>query len=271
MPGPSASRQPISVESTKPARYSLLLAEFPGRGEITVGVLLEDPGENKLYLRLRRDWAEFAPGEDVEVLELLEEDLSAKAAGLGAAEFFRYYEDTLSNAVRLSDRRAAIVEDFDRALGRLYRQHVKSNVREFVTHLPRYSLAVAAGPFLDNRAVEAEDWEEAPPNLRLTKEMFVARVVGRSMLPLIPDGALCVFRRGVVGSRNGRLVLVEAQGLADRYTVKRYRSEKAKGLDGEWAHTRITLEPLNPEFEAWDLDPEENRYQILAEFVQTLD
>ena len=56
-----------------------------------------------------------------------------------------------------------------------------------------------------------------------------------------------------------------------RYTVKRYRSEKVRQPDGEWAHERIRLEPLNPEFEAWDLNPEEDRYRILAEFVQVLD
>ena len=96
------------------------------------------------------------------------------------------------------------------------------------------------------------------------------------MEPLIPDGALCVFRHGVTGSRQGRLVLVEAlaqgaEGGNDRYTVKRYRSEKRESQGGEWAHERIRLEPLNPAFEAWDLDPQEDRYRILAEFVQVLD
>jgi len=143
--------------------------------------------------------------------------------------------------------------------------------------LPRYSLTAAAGPFLENREVEAEGWEEAPAGLRLNRDMFVARIQGRSMEPLIADGALCVFRRGVtgnvVGSRQGRLVLVEALGggANDRYTVKRYRSEKIQKPDGAWEHERIRLEPLNPAFEAWDLDPEEERYRILAEFVQVLD
>jgi hypothetical protein len=93
------------------------------------------------------------------------------------------------------------------------------------------------------------------------------------MEPVIPDGALCVFRRGVTGSRQGRLVLVEALGggANDRYTVKRYRSGKAHGPGDEWSHERIRLEPLNSEFEAWDLNPEEERYRIVAEFVQVLD
>jgi SOS-response transcriptional repressor LexA len=161
------------------------------------------------------------------------------------------------------------VEDFERSLARLYREHVQSNVIEFVTHLPRYSLAVAAGKFLENREVTAEGWEEAPPDLKVTPELFAARIAGRSMEPRIPDGSLCVFRMGVVGSRQGRLVLVERMGggANDRYTVKRYRSEKRE--DG--SHASITLEPLNPAFESWNLDPEEDRFRILAEFVRVLD
>jgi phage repressor protein C with HTH and peptisase S24 domain len=266
--------------NTRAARYSLLMVELPGREVITSGVLLEDPASDRVHIRLRRDWERLAP-EEAEVLGEVEADLLAQAAAEGAAKFFARLEDTLSNTIRVSDRREAMVEDFPRALGRLYREHVRAEAQPFVTHLPRYSLAVAAGPFLENPVIEqavieeaSEDqaWEEAPAGLRLTREMFVAEIVGHSMEPLIPDGSLCVFRRGVTGSREGRLVLVEALGEAgsDRYTVKRYRSEKRQNDAGEWAHERIRLEPLNPAFEAWDLDPQEDRYRILAEFVQVL-
>jgi phage repressor protein C with HTH and peptisase S24 domain len=132
---------------------------------------------------------------------------------------------------------------------------------------------VAAGKFLENQEVEEEGWEEAPSDLRLTRELFVARIVGRSMEPRIPDGSLCVFRQGVTGSRQGRLVLVEQSGggANDRYTVKRYASEKTQREDGTWSHEKILLMPLNPEFEAWTLDPQEERFRIIAEFVRVLD
>ena len=39
---------------------------------------------------------------------------------------------------------------------------------------------------------------------------------------------------------------------------------------GSWEHERVRLEPLNPAFEAWDLDPEEDRFRVIAEFVQVL-
>jgi SOS-response transcriptional repressor LexA len=262
----------MSASLTHAARYSLLTVELPGQEPVTAGVLLEDPATNRVHIRLRRDWDVIAP-EEAEVLAALEDDLTGQAGAQGAAEFFRYLEDTLSNTLRIGERREAMVEDFDRALGRLYRQNVASQVQAFSTHLPRYSLAVAAGPFLENQAVEEEGWEEIPAGLRLTPEMFVARIAGRSMEPLIPDGSLCVFRRNVIGSRQGRLVLVEAldEGGNDRYTVKRYRSHKEQMPDGTWRQEQIRLEPLNPEFEAWNLEPEEDRYRILAEFVQVAD
>jgi len=263
----------LTTVTTHAANLSVLEMEAPGRGTVAAGVFLEDPSQDRLHLRLRRDWDEIAP-EEASTLSALEFDLAAKAAEMGASRLLGYLEDTLSNFLRIGDRRQVMVEDFERALGRLYREHVSSTVRRFITHLPRYSLTVAAGKFLENQEVTGESWVEAPPDLKLTREMFLARIAGQSMEPLIPDGSLCVFRAGVTGSRQGRLVLVEAlgRGANDRYTVKRYRSEKGENADGEWDHRRIRLEPLNPQFEAWDLDPEdEGSLRVIAEFVRVLD
>jgi len=248
-----------------------MVVELPSQGAVNAGMLLEDPSSDRLWVRVRRDWQDLAP-EEAEILSEIEGDLIAKSQEMGAKRLLASIEDSWSNTVRIGEWREVMVEDFERALGRLYRERVQSNVRPFVTHLPRYSLAAAAGPFLENREVEAEGWEEAPADLRLTPEMFVAHIQGRSMEPRIPDGSLCVFRRGVAGSRQGRLVLVErlGGGVNDRYTIKRYRSEKRQTEQG-WSHERIVLEPLNPEFEAWDLDPEEDRFRIIGEFVRVLD
>jgi SOS-response transcriptional repressor LexA len=262
----------MSAVTTHTARYSILAVALPGEEPANAGVLLEDPATDRLYVRLRRDWDRIAP-EQADVLSELEHNFTVLTAEMGAAGVLKHLEDTLSNTVQISGRRDVMVENFELALSRLYRQNVDASVQEFVTHLPRYSLAVAAGKFLENQEVTEEGWEEAPADLRLTPDMFVARIVGRSMEPRIPDGSLCVFRSGVTGSREGRLVLVEHRGgdANDRHTVKRYHSEKLQLPDGSWSHGKIRLEPLNPEFDPWDLDPDSERFRIVAEFVQVLD
>jgi SOS-response transcriptional repressor LexA len=257
--------------ATHAARFALLLVELPGAEPVHAGVLLEDRNTNRIYVRMRHDWDLLAP-EESEVLSALESDLLEKAREMGAAQLLDWLTNTLSNTLQIGEPREVMVEGFERALGRLYREHVAATVQPFTTHLPRFSLAVAAGKFLENQEVSEEGWEEVPQALRLTPDMFVARIMGRSMEPRIPDGSLCIFRAGVTGSRQGRLVLVEylGGGTNDRYTVKRYRSEKRPAPGGAWEHESIRLEPLNPEFEAWDLDPEEGRFHIVAEFVDVL-
>jgi phage repressor protein C with HTH and peptisase S24 domain len=255
------------------AEWTLLLVELPARRAEASGVLLLDTERGELHLKLRRDWEEIASDEDAEVLRELEHDLQLKAREMGGDALLAWLEETASNGIRVGERSQITVRDFSSTLNRLYREHVPTSVRPYRTHLPIYSLEVAAGPFLTNpEEVEAEGWAEMPEDLRLDENMFVAHIHGRSMEPKIPNGSLCVFRKGVVGSRTGRLVLVRNAELADenRYTVKRYRSEKAYSDEG-FQHTRIRLESLNPDYPSWDLDEDETKYQIVAEFVRVLE
>ena len=266
----SLPTSPITVPS-RLGRYCVVQAETPQMGLVNIGVLLEDPGSDALRLRFRRDLDSLAEEEDLDVLRALGDDLAQKAREMGAEKLFEYLESNLSGAIRMTDREEVVAEDFPRALDRLYRQNVQSNVLEFRTHLPRYSLRAAAGKFLENQEIAEDGWVEAPEDLRLATNMFVAQISGHSMEPRIPDGSLCVFRYGVAGSRQGRLVLVEnLENAADRYTVKRYVSQKDESEES-WTHARIRLESLNPEYPSWDLDPDEGKYRILAEFVRVLD
>jgi phage repressor protein C with HTH and peptisase S24 domain len=257
----------------KRAEYSLLLADLPGHNVETIGVLLLDSATDTLHVRLRRDWSTVASVEDAEVLAELEEDLLSQARERGGAAVLEFLLNVASQSLRVSDREAVTVRNFDKTLSELYREHVSSRVLRYQTHLPRFSLAVAAGPFLTNPIdTEEKEWVETPADLRLDKDMFVAEIRGHSMEPTIPDGSLCVFRRGVAGSRNQRLVLVRNSELADddQYTVKRYKSEKTVTEEG-FRQTRIRLESLNPDYPSWDLDTEEEKYQVIAEFVRVLE
>jgi len=147
----------------------------------------------------------------------------------------------------------------------------------YKTCVPLVPLKAAAGAFGDPQHLADEDfdWVAVQARRRLHPGMFVARVEGRSMEPAIPDGAWCLFSAPVEGTRQGKTVLVQLRDAIDpetgeRYTVKRYESEKALSA-GSWRHVRITLKPLNPDFEPIILSPEEGeRLQVVAELIEVL-
>lgn len=265
---------PATLLETRAGQYSIVDVALPSRPVEPAGVILWECETGQADVRLRRDWRYIAPPEDAEVLELIEEDLREQIRQQGPEQLFRWLEDTLSNVLRISERQPVLVDQFERTLNRLYNRYVPSTVLKFLTHLPVYSCKAAAGRFGDQMPVEEEGWVEAPPGLRLTQDMFVAQVVGRSMEPAIPDGARCVFRAGVAGSRQGKWLLIEnfaeSEAGGQRYTVKRYRSEKVYAPDGTWQHSRIILEPLNPEYEPWEIE-EGHQCRVIAEFVCVLD
>jgi type I restriction enzyme R subunit len=147
----------------------------------------------------------------------------------------------------------------------------------YATCVPLVPLKAAAGAFGDPQHVADDgfEWVAVETRHRLRPGMFVARVVGKSMEPAVPDGAYCLFAAPVAGTRQGKTVLVQLRDAADpesgeRYTVKRYESEKAKHGDS-WRHTRIILKPLNPDFEPIILTgADEGQVQVIAEVVEIL-
>ena len=147
----------------------------------------------------------------------------------------------------------------------------------YVTSVPLVPLKAAAGGFSDLQNIEDDDfeWVAVESRHRLRNGMFVAQVVGKSMEPAIADGAWCLFRAPVDGTRQGKIVLVQLRDAADpetgqRYTVKRYTSEKAQEGDS-WRHERIALKPVNPGFEPIVLTGAvEDELQVIAELVEVV-
>jgi SOS-response transcriptional repressor LexA len=256
---------------TRPAEYSVLELALPGRPPAPFGVLLLDLTTGELHCR--EDAATLASPEDAEVLAQMAEEIESRAKESGGRELLERLEDTLSNVLLIGERTSVSVRDFRYTLDRLFDTHILGRQEErktlpFVTHLPVYSLRAAAGKFGEDMEVEEEAWAEAPPDLNLTRDMFAVHVTGRSMLPLIPDGSLAVFRYAPAGSRQGKRVLVWRRASAQdggEFTVKVYESQKTVTEEG-WQHTRIRLKPLNPEYEVLDLE-DETEYRILGEFV----
>ena len=146
-----------------------------------------------------------------------------------------------------------------------------------LTCVPLVPLKAAAGAFSDPQRIDEDDfaWVAVETTRRLRRGMFVAQVVGKSMEPTISGGAYCLFAAPVGGSRQGKTVLVQMRDAADpengaRYTVKRYESEKA-GDGDSWRHAKITLRPLNPDFEPIVLTgADEQSLQVVAEAVEVL-
>ena len=151
----------------------------------------------------------------------------------------------------------------------------------FRTCVPLMSLRAAAGQWSEEQtsldpaewSEEWVTWEGAP---EFSGGMFVARVHGASMEPLIPSGAHCLFRPTPAGSRQGRHLLVWHQGVADpetggEFTVKVFTSRKTARPDGGWEHVRVVLKPLNPEFDPIVLtQDDEAAVRVIAELAAVI-
>ncbi len=174
-----------------------------------------------------------------------------------------------------SDKNGSMIEETGQDLPANLRRVEGSPKERYITCVPLVPLKAAAGAFGDPHHIEVEEfeWVTVESRLRLRPGMFVAQVVGRSMEPVIPDGAWCLFRAPVEGTRQGKIVLVQLRDATDpetgeRYTVKRYESEKAV-MGDSWRHERITLKPTNPDFEPIVLtDADEVQLQVVAEMIE---
>ena len=151
---------------------------------------------------------------------------------------------------------------------------VKRTAR-FTTHVPVFDVTAAAGTWGPDGSPSEIGWVSVPDR-KLEPSMFVAQVVGRSMLPRIPSGSWCLFRQCPAGTRNGRLLLIQVQTSLDpedggRYTIKRYTSQKQLSVD-HLGNERVELQPLNPEFTSITLSAEDAvDLRVIGEFVCVLD
>lgn len=259
----------VPINARRQGTYVLLEAALPGRPPLNIGVLLIDPVADRGWVRMRASYHDLADPDDAEVLEAIEEDIRRKLSEAGAEAYLQSLEDSLSNVLGVTERQAVAVDAFSRVLDRLYDEHVeKLAVEPFRTHVPLYTLRAAAGGLGEEMPSEAEDWVRAPEGMRLDPYLFVAHVVGNSMEPRIPDGSLNLFRFHPAGSRQNKILLIQRYGALDetaRYTVKKYTSRKVETGEDQWRHERIRLEPLNPDHQAWDVEPAD--FAVVAEWI----
>jgi DUF2075 family protein len=117
-----------------------------------------------------------------------------------------------------------------------------------------FDLKAAAGGFSEEQRVEDYEWIALPGHLKPSDDLFACKVEGESMNKVIPNGAICLFRRDSGGSRNGKIVLVEHTKIQESeyggYTVKEYYSHKSVE-ETQWGHEYIRLSPrsFDPEYQ----------------------
>ncbi len=144
----------------------------------------------------------------------------------------------------------------------------------FTECLPLVGLQAVATDFaeeqqpLEYTPQDAQTWVTWDNHLEFKQGMFIAKVRGKSMEPLVADGAFAIFRP--IGSRDprDRDVLIWHGGGHDpehggHFTFKTY-TVKGNGT----AQPSVVLKPRNRDFEPIPVEGEEvAKIRVIAEFV----
>lgn len=149
----------------------------------------------------------------------------------------------------------------------------------FENSVPLYDLSAAAGDFSEQQRVSDDEKEfiRVPEGIRISEDHFACRVVGESMNKVIPNGAICLFKKYHGGSRNGLIVLARHTDRQDtdfgsQYTVKEYHSTKYRHEE-EWYHQAITLIPQSddPGYQPLQLqDDDLSSFSVIGVFEEVL-
>jgi restriction endonuclease S subunit len=152
-----------------------------------------------------------------------------------------------------------------------FRSIVPSREERYVNCVPSLDLEIAAGAFGEDQRPNFNEWVEINTSRPLKKGMFVAKVVGRSMEPLIPDGAHCLFQFKAPQLRNDMIAVFQLHDSEDpesggHYTVKRLRAYRQNTDEG--VVRKAKLIPENPAFQPITVD--EDNVKFIAEFLEVL-
>lgn len=98
----------------------LLTFVSPGKTPRPIAVLLFNPEPGELHWRFRDDWSDVADPEDAEVLGYLAEDFRLQVQETGPEAFLVYLENTLSNCLQLTERKAVAMEPVQEVIDTLF-------------------------------------------------------------------------------------------------------------------------------------------------------
>ncbi len=153
----------------------------------------------------------------------------------------------------------------------------QEDIKPYINSIPLFDVKVAAGEFSHEQWINECDWVELPEHIAIREGYFVAQVIGESMNRRIPNGSWCLFKANPLGSRDGKIVLVQHQDIHDsstgQYTIKKYQSTKEQSEHG-WQHSSITLSPMSDQPEYTPIELEEYQLEslsVIGEFITKLD
>lgn len=115
----------VNVVPDRDGEYLIMQVQLLGGALWPVAVLLFDPLGDRLHLRARKDLSLVSQG-DQQVIALVLAQIANEATTTSGSEMLAHLEDTLSNTLRLTDRRRLRVESVDMALNCLFCRHITS-------------------------------------------------------------------------------------------------------------------------------------------------
>ena len=149
--------------------------------------------------------------------------------------------------------------------------------KELLNPIPFYNFYAAAGTFSEMQSEKNFSLIEGVEKSNLNSDYFACKIVGESMNRVIPNGSICLFKANPVGSRNGKIVLIENMDIQDQdfnsaFTIKTYSSEKV--FSGEsYRHESIVLRPnsFDDSYEDIILNEESaSGMRVVGEFIEIL-
>lgn len=152
------------------------------------------------------------------------------------------------------------------------------NQEKSIKHqIPLYDFYAAAGTFSEIQSEKNYTLIEISGKYNPSSDYFACKIVGESMNRRIKNGSICLFKKEMGGSRNGKIVLVENMNIQDQdfnsaFTIKTYSSEKIVTEDG-WKHTSIVLKPNSYDESYKDIVITEDNgaeIRVVGEFIEVL-
>lgn len=143
--------------------------------------------------------------------------------------------------------------------------------------IPFYDFYAAAGSFSEIQSEKTYSQINVPEKYTLNSDYFACKVMGESMNKRIPNGSICIFKKNPVGSRSGKILLIENYDKQDpdynsAFTVKTYSSQKNISEEG-YEHKEIVLKPnsYDPKYKDIIIDNENaHEMHVVAEFIEVL-